>query len=73
MSVLGIVYLGLLPIGFIIVRYFQARNKKEGMFFMVEMTRFGMSFWLAMLAGWKKSAYRAIIDSSFMEKDGKFY
>ena len=66
MSVLGTIYLAFVPLGFIIVKYFDARYKKEGMFFFVELIRFGCSFWLAMLAGWKKSAYRSIIDSSFM-------
>jgi hypothetical protein len=73
MSILGTVYLAFVPIGFIIVRYVGTRHKKEAMFFGVELVRFGVSYWLALLAGWKKSAYRSIIDESFMEKGDKFY
>lgn len=73
MTILGAVYLAFVPIGFFIVRYVSSRYKKEVMFFGVELMRFGISYWLALLSGWKKSVYRSIIDSSFMEKDGKFY
>ena len=45
----------------------------EAMFFGVELIRYAISYWLALLAGWKKSAYRSIIDQSFMEKGDKFY
>ena len=73
MSVLGTVYLAFVPIGFIIVRFVGTRHKKEVMFFGVELVRFAVSYWLALMAGWKKSAYRSIIDESFMEKGDKFY
>lgn len=73
MTTLGLVYLAFVPIGFVVIRYVSTRYKKEGMFFSVELVRFGMSYWLALLAGWKKSVYRTIIDQSFMEKGEKFY
>ena len=62
MTVLGVVYLAFVPLGFVIVRFVDSRYKKESMFFGVEFVRFAVSYWLAMLAGWKKSAYRSIID-----------
>jgi hypothetical protein len=43
------------------------------MYFGVELTRFALNVWLAVLCGWKKSAYRVIVDKSFMEKDGKYF
>jgi hypothetical protein len=73
MTILGTVYLAFVPIGYIIVRFVSTRYKKETMFFLVELMRFGISYWLALLAGWKKSAYRSIIGESFMEKGDKFY
>lgn len=66
MTIIGITYLAFVPIGFVLIRYVDSRYKKEGMFFSVELVRFAMSYWLALEAGWKKSAYRSIIDKSFM-------
>ena len=61
------------PIGFVGVRYVSNRYKKETMFFAMELVRLGLTGWLVWLAGCKRSAYRAIIDGSFMEKGEKFY
>jgi len=56
------------PIGFVAIRFVSNRYKKEAMFFAMELTRFAVNIWLALLAGWKKSVYRSIVDGSFMEK-----
>ena len=62
MTTIGFIYMTFVPIGFVAIRYVNNRNKKEVMFFAMELTRFGLNVWLALLAGWKKSPYRAIID-----------
>lgn len=66
MTVLGFLYIAFVPICFVLIRYVGTRYRKEGMFFGVEMLRFGLSYWLAWLAGWKRSAYRLILGESFM-------
>jgi hypothetical protein len=73
LSVIGVGYMLFVPVGFVGVRFVGNRYKKEAMFCAMELTRFALNIWLGLLAGWKKSCYRGIIDQSFMEKAEKFY
>lgn len=66
MTILGTAYMAFVPIGFIAMKYIHTRYRKEAMFFMIELTRFVLNIWLGYLAGWKHSAYRLIINESFM-------
>jgi hypothetical protein len=68
LTAIGFIYMTFVPIGFIAIRYVSNRYKKETMFFTMELTRFTLNIWLGLLAGWKKSVYRSIVDGSFMEK-----
>lgn len=43
------------------------------MFFLVEASKYVISIWLGYLSGSKNSIYRNITESSFMEKEGKYY
>lgn len=72
LAVLGSIYLCFIPVGFALVRVIDSRYRKEAMYFGVELTRLGLSLWMGVLSGWKKSAYRTIIDQSFMEKGEKY-
>ena len=66
MTILGLAYMAFVPVGFIAMKYINTRYRKEAMFFMIELTRFVLNIWLSYLAGWKTSAYRLIINESFM-------
>lgn len=61
------------PVGFLAIGFVSNRYKKETMFFGMELTRFALNVWLGLLGCRKQSAYRAIIDESFMEKSDKHY
>lgn len=39
----------------------------------LEIGRLILLGWLAILSGWKNSSYRKVLDSSFMEKESKYY
>jgi hypothetical protein len=43
------------------------------MFFLIETGKYVLSVWLGYLSGSKHSIYRNLIESSFMEKGGKYY
>ena len=73
LAALALLYMAFVPIGFLGVGFLGSHHRKEAMFFAMELARFALSAWLAWLAGCKKSAYRAILDQSFMEKAEKFY
>jgi hypothetical protein len=73
LAALGGIYLTFVPVGFLVVRLVEASWRKEAMYFGLEVGKFGLNVWLAVLSGWKKSAYRSIISRSFMEKEGKYF
>lgn len=73
LTMLGLLYMCFVPLSLIGIRYVDNRYKKETMFLWVEMSRLLLTLWLGVLAGRKKSAYRSIIEGSFMEKAEKYY
>jgi hypothetical protein len=66
LALLGTIYLTFVPVGFVLIRWVEVNYRKEVMYFGVELIRFALNVWLAILCGWKKSSYRRIIDKSFM-------
>ena len=73
LGILGSLHLTFLPALIYLINYVDARYRKESLYFLIELTSFGLNFWLVILSGSKSSAYRKIIDKSFMEKGDKYY
>lgn len=73
LGILGALYLTFLPALIYLISFIDARYRKETLYFLIEVSRFALNVWLVILSGSKSSAYRKIIDKSFMEKGDKYY
>ncbi len=66
LAILGTIYLTFLPASIYLVEFIDPKYRKDVMYIGIEIIRYVLNVWLVILSGSKTSAYRKIIDKSFM-------
>jgi hypothetical protein len=70
---LGSLYLGFVPVAIMLIQFVQVYKQQELMFLGLEVVKLLLNVWLAFVSGSKVSTYRQLINSSFMQKDQKYF